>query len=304
MGKVNVPPEGHAPCTPGKSPSQKSVPIPILEDKMKQLSVCESSLFVPFNFFQRCIMLSCQTGYHKSGISNVMIVYLVNTARVDNFNAIVSKDGTKLKFQVKIPKMFLDIVARAYTKFDTSYAPTHVIVSALCATTNAIVQAIGPDFDNVWTNGQNDPLSFSCCANPHIQLLWHEGNDKLRTRLENNNNIGRDTKHQMLAIVRATLKAQVKERMGTVRIEDAVLCRHSGSSGVKDSTLPLPPGCPFSSYLWEAGGFLSMEGACKKHGEDKDFDSGSRCAQPCREHHKCKSPLHYNKVGGMDRFNE
>jgi hypothetical protein len=198
--------------------------------------------------------------------------------------------------------MFLGIVARAYAEFDTCYATTCVIVSAFCATTNVILLAIGPDFNNIWTNGQVNPLPFSCPANPHIQLLWHEGKDKLCMRLKNNNDNNRKAKHHMLAIACVTLKAQVKQRMGTMCIKDAELCRHSGSSGVKDSIPPLPPGCPFSSYLWETGGFLSTERARKKRGEDKDFDSGGRRAQPRCEPCKRKSPHHYNNKGGRDGF--
>ncbi len=233
-----------------------------------------------------------------------MIDHLVNTAHVDNFNTIVSNDGTMLKFQVKIPKMSLDVAARAYDEFDMSYTLTHVIASALRATTDATVQAVGPDFYNVWTNGQVNPLPFPCCANPHIQLLWHEGKEKLHTRLKNNSDIDRDAKYQMLVIVCVTLEAQVKQRMGTVRVEDAVLCQHSGSSCVEDITSPLPPGCPFSSYCWEAGELLSTEGECRKHGKDKDFDSGSRRVQPRCKPRKHKSRRHYNSEGGRDGFNE
>jgi hypothetical protein len=76
-----------------------------------------------------------------------------------------------------------------------SYAPTCVIVSALPATTNVIVCKVGLNFDNVWTNGQVDPLPFPCHANHCIQLLWHEGKDKLQARLKNNDDINRKTKH-------------------------------------------------------------------------------------------------------------
>ena len=47
-------------------------------------------------------------------------------------------------------------MARAYAEFNTSYAGTGVIVSALRETTDTTVQAVGPDFDNVWANGQVD----------------------------------------------------------------------------------------------------------------------------------------------------
>jgi hypothetical protein len=86
-----------------------------------------------------------------------------------------------LKLQAKVPKAFSNLMARAYAEFHATYANTCVIQSAVCNTIKATVLDIGPDFDNVWSMGQINALSFACHTNQQMQLLWHEGNEYLDT---------------------------------------------------------------------------------------------------------------------------
>jgi hypothetical protein len=71
-----------------------------------------------------------------------------------------------LKLQAKVPKAFIGLMARAYAKFDATYANTHVIQSTVHNTIEAIVLDVGPDFDIIWSKGQINALPFACCANP------------------------------------------------------------------------------------------------------------------------------------------
>ena len=159
----------------------------------------------------------------------------MNTQAGENFNVTVSEDGLFLKLQAKIPRAFIDLGARARAEFDISYANSRVIMSGFRSTVDVIVKTVGPDFDNIWSQGQIDPLPFACRGNPAMQIMWHEGDDALRIKLHQNNCIDADVKHQMMPVL----------MVSTVRIKDAVLCcRSSYESG--DCTLhPAPtPRCP------------------------------------------------------------
>ena len=88
-------------------------------------------------------------------------------------------------------------------------------MSGFRSTVDDIVKTVGPDFDNIWSQGQIDPLPFACRGNSAMQIMWHEGDDALRIKLHHNNRIDANVKHQMMPIL----------RVSTVRIKDAVLCR-------------------------------------------------------------------------------
>ncbi len=158
-----------------------------------------------------------------------------------------------MKLQAKVPKAFIDLTARAYAEFNAIYTNTPVIQSAIHNAIEAIVQNVGQDFDNIWSNGQIDALPFACCANPQMQLLWHEGNKYLCARNYEKSNINQDTKHQLMPILRITSEAQEKQRKSILRIDDAVLHWRSSYKHV-DSAPPLPPGCPFSTQPRQSGG--------------------------------------------------
>ncbi len=159
---------------------------------------------------------------------------------------------------------FIDLGARARAEFDVSYANSCVIMSGFCSTVNAIVRTVGPDFDNVWSAGQINPLPFACRGNPDMQIMWHEGNDALRGKLNYDDRIDDDAKHQMMPVLRVTLLSKEVQTKSTVRIEDAVLRRRSSyESG--DCTAPPPPSAPFSppdlqSNDFGGGGFPGAMG--------------------------------------------
>jgi hypothetical protein len=190
------------------------------------------SKFVPFNFNHRYILFVLATTYLEDGSCQVYYDYLVNMQVVENFNVAVSEDSLFLKLQVKIPRAFIDLGARARAEFNVSYANSRVIMSGFCSTVDAIVRTVGRDFDNVWSAGQIDPLPFACRGNPGMQIMWHVGNDALRGKLNYDDCIDENAKHQMMPVLRVTLLSKEVQRKSTVCIKDAVLhCRSSYESG-------------------------------------------------------------------------
>ena len=253
-----------SPRTPGKTSTaakKKTPSVATLEKDMKTMSVAAgpTSKFVPFNFNHRYILCAAETTYLDDGCRQVYYDYLVNTQVVENFNVTVSEDGLTLKLQGKIPRTFIDLGARSRAEFDVSYANSRVIMSGFRSTVDAIVKTIGPDFDNVWSAGQVDPLPFACRGNPGMQIMWHEGNDALRSKLFHDICIDDDAKHQMMPVLRVTLLSKEVQRKSTVRNEDAVLRRRSSyESG--DCTVPPPPSAPYrprgDHEDFGGGGFL------------------------------------------------
>jgi hypothetical protein len=245
----------HSPCTPGKTPPQKAPPtVASTEKEMKTMSVAAAHhKLVRFNFNQRFMMIGTNTTYLEDGSCQVYFDYLVNLMVIEHFNSTVSTDGLFLKLQAKVPKAFIDLMARAYAEFDPTYANTLVIQSTVRNTIEAIVQDVGPDFNNIWSKGQIDALSIACHTKPQMQLLWHEGDKYICAKNYKNPNIDQDAKHQLIPILRITSKAQEKQQKNFVHIDDAVLHRHS-SYKCGDSASPLPPGCPFSTQPRQSGG--------------------------------------------------
>jgi hypothetical protein len=238
-----------APRTPGKTattrPPKKTQAVASIEKDMKTMSMANGPKFVSFNLTHRFMLTAPVTTYLEDGSRQVYYDYLVNTQAGENFNVAVSEDGMSLKLQAKIPRAFIDLGARARAEFDVSYANSRVIMSGFRSTVDDIVKAVGPDFDNIWSQGQIDPLPFACRGNPAMQIMWHEGDDALRIKLHHNNRIDVDAKHQMMPVLRVTLLSKEFQRKSTVRVEDAVLRRRSSyESG--DCTPPPPPGVPFS----------------------------------------------------------
>lgn len=243
----------------------------------------------------------------------------MNTQVVENFNVTVAEDGLTLKLQVKIPRSFIDLGARSRAEFDVSYANSCVIMSGFRSTVDAIVKTVGPDFDNVWSVGQVDPLQFACHGNPgSMQIMWHEGDEFLRGKLYHDIHIDdANAKHQMMPVLRVTLLSKEVQRKSIVRNEDAVLCRRSSyESG--DCTAPPPPSAPYCPQGdhedFGGGGFCpppsatdgyvttnmlnsSLERACaavtaqkiKTNNTANIKNNGSNNSSPC----KCKSPKDY-----------
>jgi hypothetical protein len=144
---------------------------------------------------------------------------MVNSMVIEHFNATVSADGLYLKLQAKVPKAFIDIMARAYTKFDATYANTLVIQSTLCSTVEPFVFKVGPDFDKLREPQHQQGHQASDDANPQDYC-----------------------------------RSPGKAAEGAVHINDIVLhWRSSYQCG--DSGPPPPPGHPsFSSQPRQSGG--------------------------------------------------
>jgi hypothetical protein len=127
---------------------------------MKTMSMANGPKFVPFNFTHRFMLTTPVTTYLEDGSRQVYYNYLVNTQARENFNETVSEDGLSLKLQAKIPRAFINLGARARAEFDVSYANSRIIMSGFRSTVDDIVKTVGPEFDNIWSQGQIDPLPF------------------------------------------------------------------------------------------------------------------------------------------------
>jgi hypothetical protein len=213
-----------APCMPGKTPPKKAPPIASIEKDMRSMSVsAPPSRFSCFDFNQKFMRIASDTTYLEDGTRQVYFDYLLNAIIIEHFNTAVSVDGLFLKLQAKDPKAIIDIMARAYAKFNATYSNMRVIQSALCMTIKETVLELGSDFNNIWSKGQIEALPFACRVNPQMQLLWHKGNKNLYAQNQHNPNMGRDAKHQMMPILRIMTEAQEKQRKSIVRVEDLVL---------------------------------------------------------------------------------
>jgi len=179
-------------------------------------------------------------------------------------------------------------------------------MSGIRAATNALILDHGSDVDNIWSKGQFDVLPFPCRPNPpHIQVLWHDGEERLFRRLMRNTDINTTAKHQMTVLLRVTVEAQDKQRMGTVRVDGAVLHRRAtAGSSFGDSSPPPPPGCPFAAYHHQEEG--SPRGARKQQfplwGEfdednDDEFSVGIVGKSTKQRNNKQKSPNMTNLKG-------
>ena len=257
--------EAHTTGKTATTPTKKTQAVASIEKDMKTMSMANGPKFVSFNFNHRFMLTAPVTGYLEDGSRQVYYDYLVNTQVGESFSVTVSEDGLSLKLQAKIPRAFVDLGARARAEFDVSYANSRVITSGFRSTIDDIVKAVGPDFNNIWSPGQIDPLPFACRGNPAMQILWHEGDDALRIKLHHDHRIDVNAKHQMMPVLRVTLLSKEVQRKSTVRVEDAVLRRRSSyESG--DCTPPPPPSVPFSppgrphSNGFGGGGFPGATG--------------------------------------------
>ena len=228
--------------TTGKTattPPKKTQAVACIEKDMKTMSMANGPEFVPFNFTHRFMLTAPVTTYLEDGSHQVYYDYLVNTQAGENFNVTVSEDGLSLKLQAKILRAFIELGARARAEFGVSYANSPMIMSGFRSTVYDIVKTVGPDFDNIWSQGQIDPLPFTCRGNPAMQIMWHEGDDALRIKLHHNNCINVNAKHQMMPVLRVTLLSKEVQRKSPVRVEDAVLHRRSSYKS-SDCTTPPP----------------------------------------------------------------
>ncbi len=244
-----------ATCTPGKTgtttPPKKTQSVVSIKKDMKTLSMVAGPQFVHFNFNHKYMLPAPVITYLEDGSCQIYYDYLVNMQVGDNFNVMVSEDGLSIKLQAKIPRAFINLGARACTGFEVLYANSSVIMST---TVNAIVRTIGPDFHNIWSPGQIDPLPFARCANLGMQIMWHEGNNALNLMMHNNYCINAGAKDQMMPILKVTLLSKEVQRKSTMHVEDAVLCCCSlYKSG--DCTPPQPPGVPLSTPGPQSNGF-------------------------------------------------
>jgi hypothetical protein len=238
----------------------------------------------------------------------------VNTQVVENFNVAVSEDGLFLKLQVKIPRAFINLGARARTEFDILYANSRVIMSGFRSMVDAIVRTAGPDFDNVWFAGQIHPLPFACHGNPGMQIMWREGKDALQSKLNYDDCIDDDAKHQMMPVLRVTILSKEVQRKSTVRTKDVVL-RHRSSYESGNCTAPPPPSAPFSppglqKNDFGGGGFSGAMGSYDIYKSNSSSANAPAAHQTIRSNktnknnggnnilqHKRKSPRNNNYDG-------
>ena len=269
-----------APRTPGKTggtPAKKSTGI---EDQLKNLSVAavpskKPNKYNSFNFEHRFIQLMPATNYLDDGTCQVLVSYLINTMPAEHFNVTVSDDGMSLKLQMKIPRAFVDLGARARAEFDVTYKDTRVIMSACRSTVDDVIKAVGPDFDNIWSPGQIDSLPFACRTNPIVQVMWHPGDETLRHKLYHDFRIDGNAKHQMMPILRVTLVSKEVQRKSIMRADDAVVCMRSSHESA-DCAPPPPPGGGYPSpgpKGYGSGGRFFPPGGATAGGGNNNYTS-------------------------------
>ncbi len=245
-----------APCTPGKTtPAKKpskpsSSGVASIEKGIGTMSVSASpqrDAFALYNMNMRFPCTAPFTTFLKGGEKQCFLDYLVPSSTAKNFLVEVSEDGMSVKVRTKIPKAFIDLNARALAEFDTRYEDSRVIVSAFRSTVDSIVRNYGPDFDNIWSPGQVDPLPFPCQGNPFGQIIWHEGDEAIQLNL-NNLGVEERASHQMMCLLRVLLKSKETMRKSAVRVDDMILRRPRGSAFESaDCAPPPPPSSPFAS---------------------------------------------------------
>ena len=273
-----------SPRTPGKTggtPARKSTTG--IEDHLKNLSVAavpskKPTKYNSFNFEHRFIQLMPATNYLDDGTCQVLVSYLINTMPAEHFNVTVSDDGMSLKLQMKIPRAFVDLGARARAEFDVTYKDTRVIMSACRSTVDDVIKALGPDFDNIWSPGQIDSLPFACRTNPMVQVMWHPGDETLRHKFYHDFRIDSNAKHQMMPILRVTLVSKEVQRKSIMRADDAVVHMRSSHESA-DCAPPPPPGggypSPGPKGFGSGGRFFPPGGGATAGGGNNNYTSNN-----------------------------
>jgi hypothetical protein len=208
--------------------------VEVLQQLMgRQLSVGQK--FTHYDFTER---------YHR--VTSVMSGFQM--AFAGNFCVTPSKNGTFFHLQTRISPTLLNAADRAKQEFDPSNRDTSTILSSIRQTVNVIANALGTNFDNQWSEGNESALPFVCNPLPHMGIVWQYGDQQLlEYRKARARSYAPETLHQQIPILRVIFQSQETQRMSTMKADDVVIyqspTRNLRGAGL---TAPPPPPKPFS----------------------------------------------------------
>ena len=221
--------------------------IEVLQQLMgRQLSVGQR--FTHYDFSERYHRVTSVTEWFSDGFRRVINDFHVPSMFKDNFRVTPSKNGTFFHLQTRISPTLLNAADRAEQEFDPSNRDTSTILSSIRQTVNVIANALGTDFDNQWSEGNEYALPFVCNPLPHVGIVWQYGDQQLlEYRMARARSYAPETLHQQIPILRVIFQSQETQRMSAMKADDVVIyqspTRNLRGAGL---TAPPPPPKPFS----------------------------------------------------------
>ena len=209
----------------------------------KQLSIGQR--FTHYDFNERYHRVTSVTEWFSDGFKRVINDFHVPSVFKDNFRVTPSKDGTFFTLQTRICPTLLNASDWAEDEFDPSNRDTSTIVSSIRETVNVIAGALGTDFDNQWSEGNEYVLPFVCNPLPHMGIVWQYGDQQLlEYRTANKRSYAKEMLHQQIPILRIIFQSQETQRMSAMKADDVVIfkspTRNRRSAGLSAPPPPAP----------------------------------------------------------------
>ncbi len=162
----------------------------------RQLSVGQQ--FTHYDFTECYHHVTSVTEWFSDGFCRVINEFHVPSMFKDNFYVTPSKNGTFFHLQTRISPTLLNAADRAEQEFDPSNRVTSTILSSIRQTVNVIANALGTDFDNQWSEGNEYALPFVC--NP--LRTWELSGSTATSNCWNTERHAQDPTHQKLCTSR------------------------------------------------------------------------------------------------------
>jgi hypothetical protein len=135
----------------------------------RQLSIGQQ--FTHYDFSECYHRVTSVTEWFSDGFRRVINDVHVPSMFKDNFCVTTSKNGTFFHLQTQICPTLLNAADRAEQEFDPSNRDTSTIISSIRQTVNVIANALGTDFNNQWSKGNEYALPFACNPLPHVGIV-------------------------------------------------------------------------------------------------------------------------------------
>ena len=222
-----------------------------LEDQMRELSVGDS--FTRYDFNERYHFVIHVTEWLQNGHRSVICDFHVTSQHKDHFRVTLTTSGESFLLQTRVHPSFLNAADRAIFEFDSSHGDTSAIIASTRQTVNVIAQDVGTDFENVWSDGSEYSLPFACNPNPHVGILWQNGDENLFSyRMSRANFYAAETLHQQIPLLRVTFMSREEQHTSAVRADDVVI-EHSPMRIPRGfGSVPPPP--PPNAFARGGGG--------------------------------------------------
>jgi hypothetical protein len=165
----------------------------------------------------------------------------------------LTPSGQAFLLQTRVHPSFLNAANRAVFEFDSSHGDTSAIIASTRQTVNVIAQDVGTDFENVWSDGSEYSLPFACNPNPHVGILWQNGDENLYSyRSSRANFYAAETLHQQIPLLRVTFMSREEQHTSTVRADDVVIEHSPTRTSRGFGSVPPPP--PPNAFSRGGGG--------------------------------------------------